>query len=211
MASRSCRAGAVSSAVEAADAAAAVGCPVALKLDAPAVTRKSDLGGVKLNLVSPDTVAREAEELLKLFAPGASLLVQPMGPAGVETVIGLVEDPSFGPLVMFGLGGKEAELLSDRMWSLVPMTTEDVDELLGGLRSSPLLTGYRGSPPVDAAALGRVVSLVARLAEDLPEVVELSLDPVVAHPSGAVALDARIRVAPAEHAPSLLRRAMRTA
>jgi acyl-CoA synthetase (NDP forming) len=129
---------------------------------------------------------------------------------GVETIVGLVADPSFGPLVTFGLGGKEAELLSDRLWSLVPMTIEDAHDLITGLRSSPLLTGYRGSAEVDLAGLAEVLTRVARLAEDLPEVVELTLNPVVAGPATVLALEARVRVARASHEP-LLRRAMRTA
>jgi acyl-CoA synthetase (NDP forming) len=110
---------------------------------------------------------------------------------------------------MFGLGGKEAELFRDQIWSLVPMTTQDAADLVSGLRSSPLLTGYRGSTTVDLAALREVLCRVARLAEDLPEVVELSLNPVVATPEGAMALDARVRVAVALHEPPLVRRAMR--
>jgi acyl-CoA synthetase (NDP forming) len=200
-----------SSAAEAVEGADAMGYPVALKLDAPDLVHKSDVGGVRLNLVSAEVVASAAEALLTRFGPGVSLIVQPMGPDGVETVVGVVEDPSFGPLVMFGLGGKEAELFSDRMWSLVPMTREDARDLVSGLRSSPLLTGYRGSAPVDLEALGEVLSRVACLVEDLPEVIELSLNPVVASPGGAMALDARVRVATTLHDPPLLRRAMRTA
>jgi acyl-CoA synthetase (NDP forming)/RimJ/RimL family protein N-acetyltransferase len=198
-----------SSAAEAVERANAMGYPVAVKLDAPALVHKSDVGGVWLNLGSPDDVVCAAEALLARFGPGASLIVQPMGPTGVETVVGVVEDPSFGPLVMFGLGGKEAELFRDQIWSLVPMTTQDAADLVSGLRSSPLLTGYRGSTTVDLAALREVLCRVARLAEDLPEVVELSLNPVVATPEGAMALDARVRVAVALHEPPLVRRAMR--
>lgn len=200
-----------SSAAEAVEGANAMGYPVALKLDAPDLVHKSDVGGVRLNLGSAEVVASAAEALLTRFGPGVSLIVQPMGPDGVETVVGVVEDPSFGPLVMFGLGGKEAELFSDRMWSLVPMTREDARDLVSGLRSSPLLTGYRGSAPVDLEALVEVLSRVACLVEDLPEVIELSLNPVVASPGGAMALDARVRVATTLHDPPLLRRAMRTA
>jgi acyl-CoA synthetase (NDP forming) len=200
-----------STASEAVDRARVIGFPVALKLDAPDLVHKSDVGGVRLNLGSAEDVASAAEALLTRFGPGVSLIVQSMGPEGVETVVGVVEDPSFGPLVMFGLGGKEAELLSDQIWSLVPMTTEDARDLVRGLRSSPLLTGYRGSAPVDLEALSEVLSRVARLAEDLPEIVELSLNPVVASPGGAMALDARVRVATTLHDPPLLRRAMRTA
>jgi acyl-CoA synthetase (NDP forming)/GNAT superfamily N-acetyltransferase len=201
----------VSSATEAVDGARSVGFPVALKLDAPVLVHKSDVGGVRVNLGSADEVAAAAEALLTRFGPGVSLVVQPMGPEGVETVVGLVEDPSFGPLVMFGFGGKQAELLRDQMWSLVPMTTQDVRELVSGLRSSPLLTGYRGSALVDLSGLGEVLSRVARLAEDIPEVAEMSLNPVVASADGAVALDARVRVETVLHEPPLLRRAMRTA
>ncbi|MGD0943946.1 MAG: GNAT family N-acetyltransferase [Acidimicrobiales bacterium] len=200
-----------SDAAQAVEGARALGYPVALKLDAPALVHKSDVGGVRLNLGSPEDVASAAEALLGRFGAGVSLVVQPMGPDGVETVVGVVEDPSFGPLVMFGLGGKEAELFRDQIWSLVPMTTEDARDLVSGLRSSALLTGYRGSAMVDLGALGEVLLRVARLAEDLPEVAELSLNPVVASPAGAMALDARVRVAAALHEPPLLRRTMRTA
>jgi acyl-CoA synthetase (NDP forming) len=191
--------------------AEALGYPVALKLDAPEFVHKSDLGGVRLDLGSGEEVAAAAEALLAMFGPGVQLVVQPMGPGGVETVVGVVEDPSFGPLVMFGLGGKEAELFGDRIWSLVPMTAQDARELVRGLRSSPLLTGYRGSAPVDLEALSDLLSRVACLAEDLPEVVELSLNPVVASPGGVMALDARVRVAASVHEPPLMRRAMRSA
>ena len=201
----------VSSALEAVEGARATGYPVALKLDAPDLVHKSDVGAVRLNLGSAEDVAFAAEDLLDRFGSGVPLIVQPMGPDGVETVVGVVEDPSFGPLVMFGLGGIQAELLSDRMWSLVPMTREDASDLVSGLRSSPLLTGYRGSAPVDLEALGEVLLRVAHLAEDFPEVVELSLNPVVAGSGGAMALDASVRVATTPHDPPLLRRAMRTA
>jgi len=182
-----------------------------VKLDAPALVHKSDVGGVRLNLGSPQEVASAAGSLLSSFGPEVSLIVQPMAPEGVETVVGVVEDPAFGPLVVFGLGGKEAELFLDQRWSLVPMTREDAHDLVCGLRSSPLLTGYRDAPKVDLEALAEVLSRVARLAEDFPEIVELSLNPVVATPSGATALDARVRLTTALHDPPLMRRAMRTA
>jgi acyl-CoA synthetase (NDP forming)/GNAT superfamily N-acetyltransferase len=200
-----------STVAEAVEGASALGYPVALKLDAPVLAHKSDVGGVRLNLASGDEVASGAESLLTRFGPAVSLIVQPMAPEGVETVVGVVEDPSFGPLVMFGLGGKEAELFRDQMWSLVPMTTEDVRGLVSGLRSSPLLTGYRGGALVDLTALFEVLSRVGCLAEDIPEIAELSLNPVVVSPGGSVALDVRVRVAAAAHEPPLVRRAMRTA
>jgi acyl-CoA synthetase (NDP forming)/GNAT superfamily N-acetyltransferase len=198
-------------AAEAVQGAEELGYPVAVKLDAPALGHKSDVGGVRLNLGSPAEVASAADSLLANFGPEVSLIVQPMAPQGVETVVGVVEDPAFGPLVMFGLGGKEGELFRDEMWSLVPMTRQDAHDLVSGIRSSPLLTGYRGAAKVDLEALAEVLSRVARLAEDFPEITELSLNPVVASPSGATALDARVRLTAALHEPPLLRRAMRTA
>ena len=198
-------------AAEAVQRADGLGYPVAVKLDAPALVHKSDVGGVRLNLGSSGEVASAVDALFTSFGPDVSLIVQPMAPEGVETVVGVVEDPSFGPLVMFGLGGKETELFRDQIWSLVPMTSEDAHDLVSGLRTSPLLTGYRGAAKVDLEALTEVLSRVARLAEDFPEIAELSLNPVVASPSGAIALDARVRLASALHDPPLMRRAMRTA
>lgn len=141
-------------------------------------------------------------------APGTE---KPAVPDGVETVVGLLEDESFGPLVTFGLGGDEAELLGDRAWSLVPLAREEAEELITGSRSSSLLTGYKGAAPVDVGGLVDLVLRVARLAEDLPEVVELSLSPVIASPDDVAVLDFRVRVAEVSHDPALLRRAMRMA
>ncbi len=183
----------VTSPKEAAAAAGSVGYPVALKLDVPSVVHKSDVGGVRLDLADEAAVTVAAADLLGRFAE-AALVVQPMAPPGVETIVGVLEVPSFGPLVMVGLGGTATELLGDRALSLVPLTRADALELIGSLRSSPLLTGYRGTPKADVGALADVLCRVARLAEDLPEIVEMDLNPVLASPDGCLALDCKIRV-----------------
>jgi acyl-CoA synthetase (NDP forming) len=124
-----------------------------------------------------------------------------MTPAGVETIVGFVSDPAFGPQIVFGLGGATVELLGDHTARLAPLTELDAREMVLGLRSSPLLTGFRGSTPVDIDALIDVVLRVGRLAEDLPEIVECDLNPVIATPAGVVVVDCRLRVATGEPTP----------
>lgn len=125
------------------------------------------------------------------------VVVQAMVPTGVETIVGAVHDPSFGPVVMFGAGGRAVELFGDRGFRLAPLTDVDAAELVRSLKSSPLLFGYRGAPEVDIDALQDLLVRVGRLAADIPEIAEIVLDPVVAATSGAAAVDARIRVAAA--------------
>lgn len=198
----------VSTGEEAVAAASSFGYPVALKIDAAGVVHKSDIGGVRLDLERAEEVSRGAEELLQLV-PGAGLLVQPMVAPGPETIVGLVEDPSFGPLVLFGLGGTATEILGDRALSLVPLTKSDAYAMIRSLKSAPLLDGYRGAPRADLDALADVLCRVARLAEDLPEVVELDLNPVVSSASGCAVLDAKVRVRSVAPEPVLRRRQLR--
>jgi acyl-CoA synthetase (NDP forming) len=115
---------------------------------------------------------------------------------GVETIVGVTHDPSFGPLVLFGLGGTTAELLGDRTLRILPLTDVDAHDLVRSLRGSPLLFGYRGRPEVDVGALEELLLRVGRLAEDVPEVAEMDLNPVVVTADGAVAVDVKVRVAP---------------
>jgi acyl-CoA synthetase (NDP forming)/GNAT superfamily N-acetyltransferase len=127
-------------------------------------------------------------------------------PGGVEVVIGIRQEPVFGPLVVFGLGGVATDIPGDCAARLTPLTRADADELIRELHGAPLLSGHRGSRPVDTAALADVLLRVSRLADDLPEVAELDLSPIVASPDGACAVDVRVRVAPAEAQDPFLRR-----
>lgn len=129
--------------------------------------------------------------------------------AGPELAMEVSEDALFGPIVMFGVGGAAAGLIDDRAWSLVPLTDADADRLVRSLRASPVLAGDRAAGGVDLGQVSVLLSRVARLAEDLPEVVELVLDPVAATADGVAVLNARVKVAPADRAPSLWRRALR--
>jgi acyl-CoA synthetase (NDP forming) len=116
---------------------------------------------------------------------------------GVETIVGVVQEAVFGPLVVFGLGGVATEVLGDHAARLAPLTDTDAAELIASLPAAPLLFGHRGSPAVDTDALADLLLRVSRLADDLPEVAELDLNPVIARPDGAQIMDVRVRVAAA--------------
>jgi acyl-CoA synthetase (NDP forming) len=187
---------------EAADVAAALERPVALKAGSGAIVHKSDVGAVRLGLDSPDAV-RDAFTAMQAGLGDAmgGAVVQPMVEAGVETIVGVTHDPSFGPLVLFGMGGVAAELLRDTSLRIVPITDVDAHEAVRSLRSSPLLFGYRGAPEVDVAALEDVVIRVGQLADALPEVAEMDCNPVIVSPQGATAVDVRVRLAPPHSSP----------
>ena len=159
-------------------AAEEVGYPVVLKSTAPWLQHRSDLGGVRLDLGDADAV----RAAFAAIPSGDPVIVQEMAAPGVATVVGIVDDPSFGALVSFGLGGVATDLLGDRAYRPLPLTDRDAAELVRAPRAWPLLNGYRGSEPADVAALENLLLRVARLADDLPEVLQLTLEPVIVGP-----------------------------
>ena len=170
-------------------------CPVALKAWGPGIVHKSEVGGVRLALDGPDAVrAAFAEMAGALGATMEGAVIQPMVSGGVETIVGFVQNAEFGPQVVFGLGGTAVELLGDLVTRLAPLTDLDARDMVLGLRATPLLRGYRGSEPVDIEALVDVVLRLGRLAEDLPEIAEADCNPVIATPTGALVVDARLRI-----------------
>ncbi|WBB89257.1 bifunctional GNAT family N-acetyltransferase/acetate--CoA ligase family protein [Verrucosispora sp. WMMC514] len=181
---------------EAVEAATRLGFPVALKAAAPGLRHRLDLGAVRLDLSDAAAVRRAGSELAAAF--GADVLVQPMVPPGVACVVELVEDPAFGPVVGFGLGGVATELLGDRAWRAVPLTDRDAAELVDAPRAAPLLRGHRGAAPVDRAALADLLLRVGRLADDQPRVRALTLNPVLARPDGLSVLHASVRIGSAD-------------
>ena len=197
----------VSSADSAVRAAAALGGPVVLKADVAGVLHQSDAGAVQLDLRT-ETDIRRAYRLLtgKFGLRLRHVLVQPMITGGTEVIVGLVQEPVFGPLIVFGPGGVATDVLDDRTARLAPLTDTDADELIRSIRSAPLLLGQRGQPAADLPALQNLLLRVSRLADDLPEVAELDLNPVIARPDGAPAVDARIRLAPTEPQDPFLRK-----
>jgi acetyl coenzyme A synthetase (ADP forming)-like protein len=183
---------------EAVEAAADVGYPVVLKVTGPDLIHKSDVGGVRVGLRTPEEVLRAFRDMRSTIGERMDgVMVQPMAAPGVETLVGLIHDQSFGPLVVFGSGGTSVELFEDRSLRVLPLTDLDAAELVRSLRSSPLLFGYRGAPPVAVTALEDLLLRVGRLAEDIPEIAEMDLNPVIVSPSGVVAVDAKLRLAPA--------------
>jgi acyl-CoA synthetase (NDP forming) len=178
-------------------AATLAGRPVALKATGPALVHKSDVGGVRLDLTEPDQVAEAYRQLSTSLGPAMTgAVVQPMAEPGVEVIVGAVRHEAFGPLVMTGMGGVAAELLADRSFRIPPLTATEAEAMLKELRCAPLLSGYRGRPAVDLDRLREQVLRVATLVMELPEIAELDLNPVIATPDDAVAVDARIRLAP---------------
>jgi acyl-CoA synthetase (NDP forming) len=122
-------------------------------------------------------------------------IVQPML-RGVELITGVVSDPSFGPVVMFGSGGTAVELFGDQVLRILPLTDQDAHEMVRSIRGAPLLLGHRGAPRCDVAAVEDVLLRVARLADEVPQLAEMDLNPLIASPTGAVAIDVRIRLTP---------------
>ncbi|MBH5130106.1 GNAT family N-acetyltransferase [Streptomyces sp. PU10] len=183
---------------DAAAAAGTLGYPVALKATAPHLRHRADLGGVRLDLADEEQLRRAYAELTELFGKPAELrpVVQGMAPRGVDTVVRAVIDPAAGAVLSFGLAGAATQLLGDMAHRLIPVTDRDATSLIRSIRTAPLLFGWRGSAPVDSAALEELLLRVSRLVDDHPEVVAVTLEPVVVAPHGLSVLGASVRLAP---------------
>jgi acyl-CoA synthetase (NDP forming)/GNAT superfamily N-acetyltransferase len=181
--------------------------PLVLKAEVPGLAHKSDAGAVLLDLRGEADIRDGYRKLASQFGPKlAGVGVQPMITGGIEVMVGVADDQMFGPLVIFGLGGVATEVLADHSARLAPLTAHDADALISSIRSAPLLHGHRGTPVADLGALRDVLMRVSRLADDIPEISELDLNPVIARPDGAVAVDSRIRVIPQAPRDPFLRR-----
>ncbi|MCL2551195.1 MAG: GNAT family N-acetyltransferase [Actinomycetia bacterium] len=178
-------------------AARSLGYPVALKTTAPHLRHRADLGGVRLDLADEQDLRRAYEELTSRLGGPAELrpVVQAMAPRGVDTVVRAGVHPAAGAVLSFGLAGAPSELLGDLGHRLVPATDRDVAELVRSIRAAPLLFGWRGAEPVDTGALEELLLRVSMLAEDLPEVVGVDLEPVVVAARGLSVLGATVRLA----------------
>ena len=181
-----------------ADAAAdRLGYPVALKTLAPHLRHRSDLGGVRLNIDDAVEMTGAYDAMAERLGPGSErfFAVQPMAPAGVACVVRALEDPVLGPVVSFGLGGVATELLGDTSYAVPPLTDVALSSLVRSVAAAPLLFGHRGAEPADVTALEDLIGRLARLADDVPEVAELELNPVIAAASGVSVLSAYGRLA----------------
>ena len=186
-------------------AAARFSAPVAVKADVPGLVRRSDARAVLLDLHNADEVGRGFRLLRDIFGDRlAGVVIQPMITGGVKVKISVLEERVFGPVVLFGLAGA-ADVLADRAARLAPLTESDADDLIRSVRAAPLLLGRSGVPAADLAALRSMLLRVSQLADDLPQVAELELSPVVARSDGALAVGAQIRIQAAEPADAYLR------
>jgi acyl-CoA synthetase (NDP forming) len=179
-------------------AAEAIGFPVVLKISSVEIVHKSDVGGVQLNLQTPEAVRQAYRDIMQSVAernPNASIegvAVQPMAQSGTEVIIGMSKDVSFGPVLMFGLGGVMVEILQDVAFRIVPVSERDAEEMIRDIKGFPLLDGYRGAAPADLTALRNILRTLSDFVEATPAVKEIDLNPVYAYPDGALAVDARI-------------------
>jgi acetyl coenzyme A synthetase (ADP forming)-like protein len=183
---------------EAAEVTRSLGAPVAIKIVSPDITHKTEVGGVVLGLDSPEAAARATDAMLARIArsrPQARLdgvLVQPMaGGDTAELLLGMVRDPQFGPLVMLGFGGIFVEILGDTATRLAPVSKAEARAMLAELRMAPALQGCRGRPAADLDALADTVSRFSQLAFEVPSLLELEINPLLAGSAGARALDVR--------------------
>ena len=193
---------------DAAAAAARFGRPVALKADvADLVVRRKGAGAVLLDLHGTDEVRRGFRSLQETFGDRLTgIIVQPMITGGVEVTINVLEERLFGPLVLLGLDGATADVLADRAARFVPLTDSDADDLIRSVRAAPLLPGGPGAPAAGLGSLKDMLLRVSQMADDLPQITELDLSPVMTRREGAVAVDARVRVQPVHLTDAYLRR-----
>ena len=172
--------------------------PVVLKVSSVDISHKSDAGGVKINLKNKAEVENAFDEILrscKEAVPTANIegvSVQPMGKPGIEVIIGMIKDASFGPTIMFGLGGVFVEVLKDVAFRVVPIEESDAEDMINEIKGKKLLEGYRGQEAADIACLQQMLLKLSEFVNETPEIQEIDMNPVFAYKDGAVVVDARI-------------------
>lgn len=185
---------------EAADISDKVGFPVVLKVVSPDIIHKSDVGGVLLNIKTSEEASKAFKEILKNVskkAPKAKVvgvLIQEMVPQGLEVIVGGTRDPTFGPVIMFGLGGVFVEVIKDVSFKIVPLTPYDAEQMLKEIKAGKLLEGYRNMPPRDKKALIDIILKTSKLLDTVDEINDVDLNPIMSYEAGrgAKIADARI-------------------
>jgi acetyltransferase len=177
-----------------------VGYPVVMKIVSPDILHKSDVGGIRLNLVDDAAVRTNFTSLMQDITakmPQAVLegvLIEAMAPKGQEVIVGMRRDPNFGPLMMFGLGGIYVELFGDVSFRVAPLSREDAADMIRNTRAGRLLTGFRGMPEADVEAVVDTILRLSQLAQDFPQIAEIEINPLLVLPKGkgVLALDGRV-------------------
>lgn len=183
---------------QAVEISAELGYPVVLKVSSVDISHKSDAGGVKVNLQDRVAVELAFDEIIascQAYAPEAvieGVSVQPMAKAGTEIIMGMIKDASFGPVVMFGLGGVLVEVLKDVSFRIVPIDQRDAREMTEEIQGKKLLAGYRGQDPADIPRLQEMLVKLSDFVNANPEIEEIDMNPVFAYKDGAMVVDARI-------------------
>ena len=176
----------------------AIGYPVVLKISSVDITHKSDAGGVKINLKDRSEVENAFDEIMascRAAYPEADIegvAVQGMAEVGIEIIMGMIKDPSFGPVVMFGLGGVLVEVLKDVAFRIVPIEKIDAEEMIREIQGKKLLEGYRGQDPADIPCLQDMLVKLSEFVDRTPGIEEIDMNPVFAYKAGAAVVDARI-------------------
>jgi len=175
-----------------------LGYPIVLKIVSPDIVHKSDVGGVVLGLSSSDAVKSaylRIMENVQARMPDARLvgiLVQRMAEESTEVIVGSVNDPQFGPTILFGLGGVFVEVLKDVIFRIAPLEERDAREMIHEIKGYPILTGYRGRPRADEDAIVNIIMSASRLATENPQIEQMDLNPAMVYAQGATVVDARI-------------------
>ncbi|HTG01973.1 MAG TPA: acetate--CoA ligase family protein [Nitrospirota bacterium] len=178
-----------------------LGFPLVLKAVSPAIVHKTEAGAVMVNITTSEALTDAIQSMKRIIAaqaPGAEIhafLLEKMLPLGLEVLIGVVRDSQFGPSVSFGLGGIWVEAIKDVAFGILPMTHEEISDMIAQTRAALFLKGFRGTPPFDEEALHLIIANLTKLVDDHPEIRELELNPVRVYEHGAAALDARVILA----------------
>lgn len=183
---------------DAVKAANKIGYPIVLKIISPQILHKSDAGGVIININNDQETRKEYNNIIanaRAYNPDAEItgiLVQEMAPKGTEIIIGTTTDPTFGPTIMFGLGGIFVEILKDVSFRVAPIDLQDAKEMIKEIKAYKILEGARGMPPSDQKTLAEILVKVSNMLMECPEIKELDMNPILAYPDGARIVDARI-------------------
>ena len=187
-----------SSEEEAIKIATRLGFPLVMKIVSPDIMHKTDIGGIKMNIINPPQVKESYKNIIcnvrknKPEARINGVLLYKQAPKGVEVIVGIIRDPQFGPTVMFGLGGIFTEILKDVAFRVCPVEKTDIEEMLAEIAGIKMLKSYRGQPSCDINAIIDIILEISKLALVYPVIKEIDLNPIIVYEKGAIVVDAKM-------------------